>query len=445
MSQSLSMKTGRRMGKAALLAALFLLAPDTAVAQEALPKLHPALQRDARFKTLAAAIKAAGLVETLDGKGPFTLFAPTEEAFAALPEGTVATLLKPENRKELVAVLGCHLVADSLLLRRVTVKSVQGRPLTIRREGPLQVEGAKVVGEEIAAANGLIYPIDKVILPDRKPVDRKAAARRLITMAIDQGVPLFNQGDAAACRAIYEVTARSLVDLSGDLLSPQARKKVAAALEKLGGTDDPREQAWILRRALDRAWQDLEAAAGEEDRDTPPGQADGNILLIDDFSSRDGVSALGTSWRRFTDQVMGGVSRAASRFVEIEGRRALRLTGQVSLENRGGFIQVALDLRRGGSTLDAGGYKGVRILVRGNGQQYHLHLRSRQTLLPWQYYSAPFRAEPTWKTVDIPFTAFKPENLRSRLDTSRLTRIALVGAKREFEAEVAIARIELYR
>ena len=167
--------------------------------------------------------------------------------------------------------------------------------------------------------------------------------------------------------------------------------------------------------------------------------------LIDDFSNDRGVSSHGTRWKMFTDRVMGGRSTAVSGYDTIQERRCLRLRGSVSLENRGGFIQVALPLKRGIRLFDAGGYAGVRLTVLGNGERYQVHLRTSSTVLPWQYYWASFTAGPDWETIDIPFDRFEPENLGKALNPAKLKRIAIVAIKKEFQAEVAVARLEFFR
>jgi hypothetical protein len=171
----------------------------------------------------------------------------------------------------------------------------------------------------------------------------------------------------------------------------------------------------------------------------------GPALLIDNFSNPDRMSALGTFWRGFTDQVMGGVSTATSRMETIEGRRALRLVGDVSLENNGGFVQEALPLTGSGAPLDVSAYRGIRLTVKGNGETYHVHLRTTGTALPWQYYHSAFPAGPAWASIDLPFDGFKAAALESRLDPTQLTRIAVVASGRAFRADVAVARIEFYR
>jgi hypothetical protein len=186
-------------------------------------------------------------------------------------------------------------------------------------------------------------------------------------------------------------------------------------------------------------------------RNSPPSQVKESpmpqrpALLIDDFSNPDRMSALGTFWRAFTDQVMGGVSTATSRMETMEGRRALRLVGDVSLENNGGFVQSALPLTGSGAPLDLSTYRGIRLTVKGNGETYHIHLRTTGTALPWQYYHAAFLAKPAWATIDIPFDGFKAAALESKLDPTQLTQIGVVASGKAFRADIAVARIEFYR
>jgi len=121
------------------------------------------------FKTLVAAIKAAGLVETLQGKGPFTVFAPTDEAFAKLPAGTVEDLLKPENKEKLVAILTYHVLSGKVMaadVKTMEAKTVQGQSVEIVvADAGVTVNGAKVVKTDVPAENGVIHVIDAVILP----------------------------------------------------------------------------------------------------------------------------------------------------------------------------------------------------------------------------------------------------------------------------------------
>ena len=123
-----------------------------------------------QFKTLVAAVKAAGLVDTLKGKGPFTVFAPTDEAFAKLPKGTVEDLLKPENKEKLVSILTYHVIPGSVMSKSIAgkkamVKTVQGSDVSVDAMKGVMVDNAKVVKADIETSNGVIHVIDTVIIP----------------------------------------------------------------------------------------------------------------------------------------------------------------------------------------------------------------------------------------------------------------------------------------
>jgi uncharacterized surface protein with fasciclin (FAS1) repeats len=120
------------------------------------------------FSTLVAAIKAAGLVETLQGAGPFTVFAPTNEAFNALPRGLLESLLRPENKDVLTAILTYHVVPGKVMSSDVSagkVPTVEGSKITVSTDDGVKVDGAKVVKVDVPAMNGVIHVIDKVIVP----------------------------------------------------------------------------------------------------------------------------------------------------------------------------------------------------------------------------------------------------------------------------------------
>ena len=175
--------------------------------------------------------------------------------------------------------------------------------------------------------------------------------------------------------------------------------------------------------------------------------ADGHMTtkLIDDFSDPKLLSPLGTRWRGVSDRVMGGISEASIEYAVMGGRAAIRISGDVRLENNGGFIQAALDLAPSGGVLDASAFTGLRLTVRGNDQRYSVHLRTPDNLRPWQSYRAHFRAGPNWETVDLPFQEFEPYRLETPLDTTRLRRIGLVAIGRAFQADFAVSEISLYR
>jgi len=122
------------------------------------------------FKTLVAAVQAAGLVDALKGEGPLTVFAPTDEAFGKLPEGTVENLLKPENKDKLVAILTYHVVPGRVTADQVvnldSAKTLNGRSLKISsKDGNVMVDAARVTATDIMASNGVIHTIDTVVLP----------------------------------------------------------------------------------------------------------------------------------------------------------------------------------------------------------------------------------------------------------------------------------------
>lgn len=155
----------------ALFAAAALLLPITAQADPEKPTknvVEIAVGAE-DFSTLVAAVKAAGLAEALSGEGPFTIFAPTNAAFAKLPEGTVATLLKPENKEKLAAVLKYHVVAGKVMAADVKagkVKTLNGAEATLAiADGKVTIDKATIVKTDIVGTNGVIHVIDSVILP----------------------------------------------------------------------------------------------------------------------------------------------------------------------------------------------------------------------------------------------------------------------------------------
>ena len=124
-----------------------------------------------QFKTLAAALEAAGLVDALKGAGPFTVFAPTDEAFAKLPAGTVESLLKPENKENLKSILLYHVISGNvpasevLKLNGRSVKTLQGSSIKVRTKDGVHLDNAKVVQTDVMASNGVIHVIDTVLIP----------------------------------------------------------------------------------------------------------------------------------------------------------------------------------------------------------------------------------------------------------------------------------------
>lgn len=143
---------------------------DSVIVPEALT-IPEIAASNGNFETLVTAVQAAGLLDTLNGPGPFTVFAPTDEAFAALPAGTLESLLKPENRAKLVSILTYHVVPGRVYADQVvkldSAKTAQGSSVSIKsKNGVVRINGARVVATDIEASNGVVHVIDRVILPD---------------------------------------------------------------------------------------------------------------------------------------------------------------------------------------------------------------------------------------------------------------------------------------
>ncbi len=171
-SQAIRRPLTRSMFLAVAVAAVALAAMPAPAADMAAPKkdIVDTAVAAGSFKTLATALQAAGLVETLKGKGPFTVFAPTDAAFAKLPAGTLESLLKPENKAKLASILTSHVVAGNVkaadVVKLTEAKTVNGQSVKISvANGAVKVDGANVVTTDIAATNGTIHVIDAVILP----------------------------------------------------------------------------------------------------------------------------------------------------------------------------------------------------------------------------------------------------------------------------------------
>jgi hypothetical protein len=147
-------------------------------------------------------------------------------------------------------------------------------------------------------------------------------------------------------------------------------------------------------------------------------------------------------WRFFADTVMGGVSSGQVQFLSDDAHRFARMTGRVSTENNGGFIQMQRDLPEA----PPDGTTGVRLIVRGNDQRYFVHLRTSGTILPWQYYQAGFDVTGEWAEVRLPFTAFVPSGaiLRDVLRVGSLRSVAIVAYGRDHAAEIDVREVGFY-
>jgi hypothetical protein len=210
------------------------------------------------FNTLVAAVKAAGLVDTLKSEGPFTVFAPTDEAFAKLPAGTLESLLKPENKQKLVDILTYHVVAGKVLAKDVVglneAASVQGSKIDIAVvDGAVKLNGSSTVTvTDIDCDNGVIHVIDAVILPPEK--NAQLTPRHVIEAAIAEGAPLYNAGHAGACCQTYMTAIHRLMNNYGQQMPAQVRMHLQTSASQANNVHCSDSRAWTLRRALDQAY-----------------------------------------------------------------------------------------------------------------------------------------------------------------------------------------------
>lgn len=167
--------------------------------------------------------------------------------------------------------------------------------------------------------------------------------------------------------------------------------------------------------------------------------------IIDDLSCEPPLAAIGSTWRLFTDRVMGGVSTGTMARDFIDGRPAIRMRGEVSLDNNGGFVQISLDFAPDGGLIDASGWSGIELDVFGNGEAYGLHLRTDALIRPWQSYRQTFRACAEWRTVRLPFDCFVPYRTDVPLDTRRLRRVGLVAIGRAFAPDLALGGLRFMK
>ena len=214
------------------------------------------------FKILAKALEVTGLDKALKEKGPFTVFAPTDEAFMRLPKGTLETLLLPENKEQLASILTYHVVSGNVdgatAVTLKEAKTLNGEKLTIAfKNAALSLDKSRVTATDVKASNGVIHVIDNVLIPKNlKPaqsvVEGKGPVSKKVLMdAIDVGVDLFNGGDEKACAAIYKISVMAVLEIAPEALDKSDLDILKNTLAKVNASNDQRENAWTLRRAMD--------------------------------------------------------------------------------------------------------------------------------------------------------------------------------------------------
>jgi len=210
------------------------------------------------FKTLLAALEATDLTGALQGDGPFTVFAPTDEAFAKLPKGTVESLLN--DIPKLRSILTYHVVSGKVMASDVVklseAKTLQGQPVRIDASSGVRINSARVVKADVMADNGVVHVIDEVLLPgDTRRSQATPGAREMIEGAIKRGVPLFNDGHHAACTAVYEMAAMGLLASADGTIGDSERGTLNKALKAVQRSHDSKKNAWTMRHALDEVYE----------------------------------------------------------------------------------------------------------------------------------------------------------------------------------------------
>jgi uncharacterized surface protein with fasciclin (FAS1) repeats len=226
-----------------------------------------------RLSSLFRAVNAAGLARQLgsENEGPWTILAPSNEAFAALGEREIAALVS--NPMQLVNILGGHVIPGRIrrsdMIAQGSVRTLMGRDAVTFAiaEGQVTAGGARIIAADIPASNGIIHIIDRIILPapaapatagaPAGAAPSAAAILQLAELTIERGVPLFNDGQPEACAVVYELFLNSVVKLAQETLGPAGTGRIQDALAQGATERDPAARAWIYRRAIDRMYQDL--------------------------------------------------------------------------------------------------------------------------------------------------------------------------------------------
>lgn len=219
-------------------------------------KTIPAVAKSAGvFNTLLAAVTEAELAETLGSEGPFTVFAPTDEAFEKLPKGTVETLLKPENRKQLVSILTYHVVSGRVFADQAVAaakaETLQGQSVTISVDAEgIKINESTVASADIQASNGVVHVIDQVLMPT---ILDPSATSKLLQEAVSKGARAFNHGDFHECYDVYNNVCMTIVE-QGNSLPEEVGAVLEISLKRAKDDLSEKERAWVLRHGIDLAY-----------------------------------------------------------------------------------------------------------------------------------------------------------------------------------------------
>ena len=229
------------------------------------------VSQDPRLSTLLKLVVTAGLAEQLGSanEGPWTVLAPSNEAFAALGEETIKALMADPS--QLASVLSAHVIPSRIrrsdMITQRSARTLLGRDAVSFAlvDGNITVAGAGIITADVEASNGVIHIIDRVLVPapstakDMPAQAMKASAlsvSSLVELAIERGVPIFNDGNPAACAAIYEVTVSAIIDLASDVVGNDAVESLRLAFAEGQAEKDASKRAWIFRRAMDRVYEE---------------------------------------------------------------------------------------------------------------------------------------------------------------------------------------------
>ncbi len=385
-----------------LMTTLSLAAPVNAEAttERSIPAIASSSER---LETLVAAVTAAELVDALSGEGPFTVFAPTDEAFGRLPEGTIESLLEEPGKKTLTRILTHHVIPGryeaSDLVGMDSIETLAGTSLTLASlKGRLLVEESIVESANIGASNGVVHIIDRVLLPPVE-VDPLEA---LLEQAIDRGVPLFNDGNIEACCAVYSTALDAVIIGDSWGLCSDRTKELAESVSEAARDKDERSRAWAYRRIIDSLLRERRRDSGDHSNSSASSNA---VFTFEDNSEIRG-------WRTVLDGVMGGLSTG-----EIDLRDdALVFTGETSLRNNGGFSSIRCELPQGTfAEADA-----IKMRVRGDGRKWIVGTRKGTQMGGDSYWTRFNTEDGEWQTLTIPIRDMERHFFGQRL-SGRIT------------------------
>ena len=365
-----------------------------------------------RLDTLVAAVQAADLAGALSSEGPFTVFAPTDEAFGRLGNDTLASLLEPGNRSTLARILKHHVVpgrlAASSLVGRTSVETLAGTELPLELvRNRLLVGDAVVETADVSASNGIVHVIDRVLLPPRET----APLELLLENAVTRGAPIYNDGDPVGCAAIYATALDAVVLGDGFGLNADMRARIGDQLEQIAGNGDARDRAWAYRRIIDSLFAAMRdgtmtmttaSGGGNANANAHEFKATGRTVFGFEDPAEQG------RWRTVLDGVMGGRSTGE---IEVKNGHVV-FTGATSLENNGGFSSMRAAVPDG----TFAGADAIRLVVKGDGRDYKLSVSGSRNMGAGGYWKTFPTTRNTWTEVVVPIADLDRQFMGQRMN-----------------------------